>query len=203
MSTTSKKRKDDIRIDPESSKRKKNTPILDAIIVAIRKLQSANGSSAVKIVKEIKASNDLYDEKQIKKALKKAAENGQLTMVKASYQVTGDPLYEDQTEHVTIEDSTEGTGVRVVEKGDSIIISYKGSLLDSGKVFDKAARFTFQVGSGDVVKGMDQGVIGLKIGGKRKITIPASLGYGKRGSSPDIPPNSTLMFEISLREFMQ
>jgi len=89
-----------------------------------------------------------------------------------------------------------GNGKNVV-KGRQIVIKYKGSL-ESGKIFDKSANFKFTAGVGEVVAGMDQGVDGMKEGGKRKVTIPASLGYGKRGAPPDIPPNATLIFEIEL-----
>jgi FK506-binding nuclear protein len=74
--------------------------------------------------------------------------------------------------------------------------------LQQGKVFDqcnKGQPFKFRLGGGDVIKGWDMGVAGMKIGGKRRLTIPAHLGYGKRGSPPDIPSNSTLVFDVELK----
>ncbi len=58
--------------------------------------------------------------------------------------------------------------------------------------------FAFQVGEGEVIKGLDAGVLGMRVGGRRTVTIPSSLGYGKRGSKPDIPPNAVLIFDITL-----
>jgi len=100
------------------------------------------------------------------------------------------------TNGLKIADLELGNGKNVV-KGRQIVIKYKGSL-ESGKIFDKSANFKFRAGVGDVVAGMDQGVDGMKEGGKRRVTIPSSLGYGKRGAPPDIPPNATLIFEIEL-----
>ena len=68
-----------------------------------------------------------------------------------------------------------------------------------GSVFDQAKTFSFQLGGGDVIKGWDLGIVGMKKGEKRRLTIPPSLGYGKRGSGKDIPPDSTLVFEVTLK----
>jgi FK506-binding nuclear protein len=72
--------------------------------------------------------------------------------------------------------------------------------LTNGKVFDKNVSgkpFNFRLGAGEVIKGWDQGIVGMKLGGERKLTIPAPLAYGKRGAPPQIPGNATLVFEVS------
>lgn len=87
--------------------------------------------------------------------------------------------------------------------GDNVKVHYVGTLTD-GKEFDSSKKsgkpFEFELGAGRVIKGWDQGVAGMKPGGKRKLTIPPSLAYGARGFPPVIPPNSTLNFEVELLE---
>jgi len=110
----------------------------------------------------------------------------------------------DPTE-LKIEDLAPGTGDRVVKDGDAILVTYKGTLLRGGKQFDantdKDKAFPVTVGKGEVIKGWDQGLLGMKKGGKRKLTIPASLAYGEAGHPPDIPKNAPLVFEIELVRF--
>lgn len=98
-----------------------------------------------------------------------------------------------------IQDLRPGTGA-VAQAGDNLSMNYKGSLLN-GEVFDQSygrAPFDFELGAGSVIKGWDQGIVGMKEGGKRKLTIPASLGYGEQGSPPKIPGGATLVFEVEL-----
>ncbi len=99
-----------------------------------------------------------------------------------------------------IEDAKVGTG-KEAKSGDTVAVHYRGTLTD-GKEFDSSYKtnqpFSFTIGEGRVIKGWDQGVPGMKVGGKRKLTIPSDLGYGEAGSPPVIPPNATLIFEIEL-----
>ena len=94
----------------------------------------------------------------------------------------------------------EGTGA-VAQKGKKVSVFYTG-LLTNGTVFDsskdRSSPFNFVLGSGMVIAGWDQGVEGMKEGGKRKLVIPAKLAYGERAVGGVIPPNSTLVFEIEL-----
>ncbi len=101
---------------------------------------------------------------------------------------------------VTIDDRKIGTG-RVAKNGDSVGVRYIGKL-QNGKQFDankKGKPFTFKVGKGQVIKGWDVGVVGMSIGGERRLTIPASLAYGRQ-ALPGIPANSTLTFDVKLLE---
>ena len=97
------------------------------------------------------------------------------------------------------EELKEGNGTKA-KKGDVVEVHYTGKLTD-GKQFDSSkgrGAFKFELGAGTVIKGWDQGVAGMKIGGKRKLTIPPDLGYGKRGAGGVIPPGATLIFEVEL-----
>ncbi|CEI64817.1 FK506-binding protein 4 [Fusarium venenatum] len=101
---------------------------------------------------------------------------------------------------VTIDDRTVGNG-RTVKSGDTVGVRYIGKL-QNGKQFDankKGKPFSFKAGKGQVIKGWDIGVIGMAIGGERRLTIPAHLAYGSRGL-PGIPANSTLIFDVKLLE---
>jgi len=85
--------------------------------------------------------------------------------------------------------------------GKTVTVHYTGKLTN-GKKFDSSVDrkepFQFVIGVGQVIPGWDEGVMGMKVGGKRKLTIPAQLGYGARGAGPDIPPNATLLFDVEL-----
>ena len=84
--------------------------------------------------------------------------------------------------------------------GKMVKVHYTGTLVN-GKKFDSSVGrepFTFTIGVGQVIPGWDEGVMGMKVGGKRKLVIPANLGYGARGAGADIPPNSTLLFDVEL-----
>ncbi|MBX3198854.1 MAG: FKBP-type peptidyl-prolyl cis-trans isomerase [Labilithrix sp.] len=98
-----------------------------------------------------------------------------------------------------IKDVTVGSG-RAVKAGDTVKVHYVGTLTD-GTEFDQSRKrgqpFSFKVGSGMVIKGWDQGLVGMKVGGKRRLTIPPDLAYGDRGAGT-IPPKSTLLFDIDL-----
>ena len=100
-----------------------------------------------------------------------------------------------------IEDVVVGSGA-TAKSGQKVTVEYTGWLDDQdGKQFDSSrgrAPFTFLLGKGQVIKGWDEGVQGMKVGGKRILTIPSTLGYGSRGAGNVIPPNATLCFEVEL-----
>jgi len=108
----------------------------------------------------------------------------------------------DQTANgLQIKDVVVGTGT-VAENGSVASVLYTGTL-DDGTVFDASARhgnqpFSFTVGAGQVIRGWDLGIRGMKVGGKRELTIPPDLGYGAQGAAGAIPPNATLHFTVEL-----
>jgi len=98
------------------------------------------------------------------------------------------------------EDITEGDG-DMAEAGQMVTVHYTGWLTDGNKFDSSKDRndpFKFKLGAGNVIRGWDEGVAGMKIGGTRKLTIPANLGYGAQGAGGVIPPNATLVFEVEL-----
>ena len=102
------------------------------------------------------------------------------------------------------EDTVEGSGDLAV-KGKSVTVHYTGWLYNDGQQgakFDSSKDrndpFVFSLGAGMVIRGWDEGVAGMKVGGKRTLIIPAALGYGARGAGGVIPPNATLVFEVEL-----
>jgi peptidylprolyl isomerase len=101
---------------------------------------------------------------------------------------------------IKIEDTVVGTGAEAVDR-KSLTVNYTGWLADSGIQFDTTMGkqpFTFILGTGQVIPGWDQGLRGMKVGGKRTLIIPPGLAYGAQGATNTIPPNSTLKFEIEL-----
>lgn len=94
----------------------------------------------------------------------------------------------------------EGTGA-IPQKGQTVTVHYTGTL-ENGKKFDssldRGVPADFRIGVGAVIKGWDEALMSMKVGGKRKLIIPSALGYGPMGRPPDIPANSTLVFEVEL-----
>jgi peptidylprolyl isomerase len=100
-----------------------------------------------------------------------------------------------------IEVIKKGSGPQV-KSGDTVSIDYIGELQD-GSVFDSSYKrgtpFETQIGVGQVIKGWDEGVVGMQVGEERRLTIPPELGYGATGAGSSIPPNATLLFDVTLR----
>lgn len=104
------------------------------------------------------------------------------------------------------EDLTLGDGVEATGRGQTVIVHYTGWLEDGTKFdssVDRSDPFSFPLDCSYVIKGWDEGVKGMKVGGKRKLIIPSELGYGERGAGGVIPPNATLTFEVELLEITE
>lgn len=146
---------------------------------------------------------DKVEEKKVekveeKKADKKTEKKVEKKADKAEEELTGQVV--TLAGGLQIKDIEVGSGP-VVVKGKRVSIRYQG-MLTNGKVFDtnmpRGAPLQFIVGTGEVIKGMDNGVIGMKRGGKRRLVIPPSIGYGVAGAPPTIPGNSTLIFDVEI-----
>lgn len=101
-----------------------------------------------------------------------------------------------------IDTLAEGSGAEATA-GKTVTVHYVGTLTNGQKFDssrDRGRGFSFTLGAGDVIRGWDEGVQGMRVGETRKLTIPPDLGYGARGFPPVIPPNSTLVFEVELLE---
>ncbi len=115
------------------------------------------------------------------------------------------PLPEEQnqmTELLKIETLKEGTGPAIAN-GNTAVVHYTGTLLNGTKFdssLDRGEPFSFELGAGRVIAGWEQGILGMKVGEKRKLTIAPELGYGSSGAGGIIPPNATLIFEVELLE---
>lgn len=102
-----------------------------------------------------------------------------------------------------ITDITTGSGAAVTGRGQTVVVHYTGWLADGTKFdssLDRNDPFSFAVAQGHVIRGWDEGVVGMQIGGVRKLEIPPELGYGAAGTGGVIPPDATLVFEIQLLE---
>jgi len=106
-------------------------------------------------------------------------------------------------EELQREDIVVGEGPQA-ETGDAVKVHYTGRLFKNNKKFDSSRDrkepFSFTLGKGAVIKGWDQGVVGMKVGGKRKLTIPYDLAYGEKGKPPKIPAKAALVFDVELVE---
>ncbi len=109
----------------------------------------------------------------------------------------GDPPAELQTEDLVVGDGAEANA------GMTVSVDYVGISWSTGKEFDaswnRGSTFDFGLGAGQVISGWDQGVAGMKVGGRRRITIPPAMGYGASGAGGVIAPNETLVFVVDLR----
>lgn len=134
---------------------------------------------------------------------KQSEETAEESNSKESGQEINDNQMETNNEvtELKIETLKEGEGEAMTKVGDSISVHYTGTLLDGTKFdssLDRSEPFIFTIGQGMVIEGWDKGLLDMKVGEQRKLTIPADMAYGERGAGAMIPPNSPLVFETEL-----
>lgn len=176
------------------------------ILELILELKSPSGSSVPTLVKGVVArvgdeSPDAKKDwtKKLGRSLKKLLAEGKVVKVKQSYKLPGVEFVDESSAGLEIIDVKVGSGLEV-QAGSTVKVGYEGKLEnEAGATFDKAGNFEFTVGIGEVIKGWDVGLLNMKVGGTRKLIVPSKLGYGKRGSGKEIPPNSNLFFTITLK----
>ena len=174
--------------------------VLDKVVAVVKNQNTPGGSSRQAISKGYKEMFGDVAPNAMKGALKKGVDSKVLVQNGQKFWVEGHepppPPAEDTVDMVDVE---EGSG-EVAGTGSTCTMSYTGTLKEGGSKFDSASKFTFTIGGGEVIKGWDIGVKGMRVGGKRLLTVPSKLGYGKRGSPPEIPGDAVLCFEVKLLE---
>eukprot|EP00729_Bicosta_minor_P005528 gene5528-22284_t len=159
--------------------------VLDKVVAAITNLKDHAGSSRQAISKYLKAEFDVSNAAALKKALKTGVTKGRLIAKGTQrWTIPGATFEAPVEEQMEIKTVSEGTGAATADNGDEVTVSYVGTLTDGSK-FDSAKTFKF--------------TLGMKIGEKRKLVVPSKLGYGKRGSLPEIPGDATLLFTVVLK----
>jgi peptidylprolyl isomerase len=172
------------------------------VAVLIAGCGSSGGSSTITVGNENTADNAL--------AKAEAPSTGPTSSAAAVKTPTSGPLSKEPTvkppegeapKALETKDLITGTGPEAKD-GDMVTVNYVGILYSTGKEFDASWKrhepFSFTLGKGEVIPGWDQGVLGMKVGGRRELVIPSALAYGSKGSPPTIPANATLVFVIDL-----
>ena len=154
--------------------------VLEKVVAVIKTQNTPGGSSRQAISKGYKEKFGEVATNAMKGALKKGVDTKVLVQNGQKFWVEGhEPPPPPAEETVDIVDVEEGSG-EVAGTGSTCTMSYTGTLKEGGTKFDSASKFTFTIGAGEVIKGWDIGVKGMKVGGKRMLTVPAKLGYGRQ-----------------------
>jgi peptidylprolyl isomerase len=158
---------------------------------------SSGSSSTVTVGNENSADNSLVTAGESKTtAAATTPTSGALSKEPTVTPPSGPPPAKLETKELIV-----GTGPEA-KAGDSVTVNYVGVLYKDGKKFNASWEtgkpFTFTLGKGEVIKGWDQGIVGMKVGGRRELIIPASLAYGAAGRPPSIPKNEALVFVVDL-----
>lgn len=168
--------------------------VLDKICKAVESLAEPGGASRVAIAKYVK---EVYGEVKaplLKRAFAAGVEKGRLVQNGQRFALVGveiAPRVGEAVEKTVLKAAPDGS--RACCAGDTVDMKYIGTLQSSGAQFDRAAHFQFTLGIGEVIKGWDMGVVGMRVGERAKLIVPPKLGYGKKGAGPEIPGDATLV----------
>jgi FKBP-type peptidyl-prolyl cis-trans isomerase len=162
---------------------------------------SSGSSSTITIGNENKADQQLASSSSSETATTPTVTAKTPTSGPLSKEPTVTPPAGAAPSTLVVKDLITGTGAEA-KTGKTVTVNYVGVLFHGGKLFDaswkRSEPFTFALGQGKVIAGWDQGVPGMKVGGRRELIIPAALAYGAKGSPPTIPPNAPLVFVVDL-----
>ena len=191
---TSKKLPAGSNIAIPARKRSLDNQLSDPGMHEAKKQKKAENKSSIADSGTIPGTSKL--KAQDKKQVVSAEQERNKSALKA---VLGTNTWSRNVQGVIIEDLEVGTGKKA-ESGKKVKVFYSGKLKSTGKVFDASLKkpFAFRLGRSEVIKGWDIGVSGMCVGGKRRITCPPEKAYGRAGAPPTIPPNSTLIFDVTL-----
>jgi len=173
------------------------------VAVVIAGCGSSSSSSTITVGAENPSDSSLI--KATETSSTKAAESSATAKTPTSGPLATEPKVTPPSgpapSKLVVKDLITGTGTEA-KAGQNVTVNYVGVLYNGGKVFDASWKrkepFTFALGKAQVITGWDQGVPGMKVGGRRELIIPAALAYGAKGSPPSIPPNAPLVFVIDL-----
>ncbi len=162
----------------------------------------------VALILAVYLNGSLSDQKDISDNIDKAIQPKKEDLKKQPESQQNDPINinktnENKTMELKIDVLKEGTREQVTKAGDTISVHYTGTLENGAKFdssVDRGEPFSFTVGAGEVIKGWDKGLLGMRVGEKRKLTIPYNLAYGEDGIPGAIPAKATLIFEVELLE---
>ena len=177
--------------------------VLDKVVKAIEDLAEPGGASRPAVAKYVKEKFGEVSAALLKKACATGVQKGVLVQNGQRFALVGveiAPREGESVEKTILQAAPEGSPA--CERGDTVDMKYVGTLADGGTKFDSAKSFQFTIGAGDVIKGWDLGIAGMRVGERAKLVVPPKLGYGKRGSPPEIPGEATLVFDVTLNKIV-